>query len=595
MIFGGLITAENGGELYLSSGSLFVYIIAMTRIPAGRFYYLFALSLFSVSVLFPASRAPVRGSEAMVVSVSPIATDVGVEILRVGGNAVDAAVAVGFALAVTHPSAGNIGGGGFMLLHLEDENREYSLDYREKAPAAASSGMYLDNHGEPVEGLSTRGYPAAGVPGTVAGLHLAWKRFGSLSWQDLVDPAFHLADKGFEVSFALSQSLRRGSARMKPFPESSRIFLRDGEYYEEGEIFRQPELAVTLSLIRDNGPEGFYRGRTARLIAKDMKANGGLITLEDLDSYEAKWRDPVRGTYRGLEVVSMGPPSSGGTVLLEMLNMMENFSVPGNRFLSVSDIHLKAEIMRRAFADRAEYLGDSDFVDVPVSGLTSKKYAAGLAAKVRKDWATPSETVFAGKPPGYESEETTHYSIVDRKGNGVAVTTTINWGYGSGATVEGAGFLLNNEMDDFSSGPGIPNGFGLIQGEANAIAPEKRPLSAMTPTLVKKEGKLFLVLGSPGGPTIINTVFQVLLNVVDSGMDIQEAVDAPRIHHQWMPDTLFAEKDAFVWEVEKALESMGHLIRKRGSIGDAHCIMVSKRGILLGAPDPRSDSKAAGF
>lgn len=531
----------------------------------------------------------------MVVSVSPIATDVGVDIVRRGGNAVDAAVAVGFALAVTHPSAGNIGGGGFMVLHLADENEEYSLDYREKAPSAASDDMYLDEQGNPIEGLSTRGYLAAGVPGTVAGLHLAWQRFGSLPWKDLVDPAVRLAAEGFEVSYALSESLKRGCSRMAPFAESSRIFLRDGDFYREGETLRQPDLAATLALIRDHGPDGFYRGRTARLIAEDMKANGGLITLQDLDSYEAKFRDPVRGTYRGLEVVSMGPPSSGGTVLLEMLNMMENFPVPSTGPGSSSPIHLKAEIMRRAFADRAEYLGDSDFVDVPVKGLISKEYAARLAAGVRRDRATPSKTVFAGNPPGYESEETTHYSIVDRKGNGVAVTTTINWGYGSGATVKGAGFLLNNEMDDFSSGPGIPNGFGLIQGEANEIAPGKRPLSAMTPTLVKREGGLYLVLGSPGGPTIINTVFQVLLNVVDWGMDIQEAVDAPRIHHQWMPDTLYVEEDALVWEVENSLESMGHLIRTRGGIGDAHCIMIDAEGVLLGAPDPRSDSKAAGF
>lgn len=531
----------------------------------------------------------------MVVSTSPIATDVGVEILRAGGNAVDAAVAVGFALAVTHPSAGNIGGGGFMMVHLAEGSREFSLDYREKAPAAASPDMYLDEEGKVIEGLSTNGYLAGGVPGTVAGLHLAWKEFGSLAWEELLRPAVRLAGEGFVVSHALSQSLKRAGGRMEGYPESRRIFLRDGDYYREGEIFRQPELARTLALIMKQGPDGFYQGETARLIADDMRENGGLITLEDLAAYEAGFREPVRGMYRGREVVSMGPPSSGGTILLEMLNIMENFPVPSPGCNSSEFIHLKAEIMRLAFADRAEYLGDSDFINVPVKGLTSREYAAGLAPRIRKDWATPSKTVYAGKPPGYEPEETTHYSIVDKDGNGVAATTTINWGYGSGVTIRGAGFLMNNEMDDFSSGKGIPNAFGLLQGEANAIEGGKRPLSAMTPALVKKDGSLRMVLGSPGGPTIINTVFQVLLNVVDFSMDIQEAVDAPRIHHQWMPDKLYVEKDALAWDVQKALEEKGHLIEVRSSIGDAHCIMIDSEGVRLGAPDPRSDSKAGGY
>lgn len=551
-------------------------------------------ALFQAPV-FSASRAPVRGREAMVVSTSPAATDVGVEILRLGGNAVDAAVAVGFALAVTHPAAGNIGGGGFMVLHMAENDEEYTLDYREKAPVAAGRDMYLDEDGDVVEGLSTNGYLASGVPGTVYGLHQAWKRFGILPWKELVRPAVKLAQEGFEVSYALSESLKRGGGRMSVYPESDRIFLRNGDYYREGEVFRQPELARTLSLIQEEGPDGFYKGRTARLIAEDMKGNGGLITLEDLASYEAKFREPVRGNYRGLEIISMGSPSSGGTILVEMLNLMEHFSFSGPGYNSSEFIHLKAEIMRLAFADRAEYLGDSDFGCIPVKGLTSKEYAADLFPRIRKDWATPSKTVFAGKPSGYESEETTHYSVVDKDGNGAAVTTTINWGYGSGVTVRGAGFLLNNEMDDFSSKGGVPNAFGLIQGAANEIAGGKRPLSAMTPTLVKKDKKLYLVLGSPGGPTIINTVFQVLLNVVDFGMDIQEAVDVPRIHHQWMPDRLFAEKDGLAWDVEKALEGKGHLLEFRGSIGDAHCIMISSKGVRLGAPDSRSDSKAGGY
>jgi len=571
------------------------YIIPMTRKPVLSLLFLFLFGFFFTPSAFSASRAPLRGSEAMVVSTSPRATDVGVEILKSGGNAVDAAIAVGFALAVTHPAAGNIGGGGFMVLHLAEKGEEHTLDYREKAPAAASSDMYLDEAGNPIEGLSINGYLASGVPGSVAGLYKAWKNFGSMKWEELVAPAVKLAEEGFTVSHAFSRSLRNGARRMSPCPESKRIFLRDGDYYREGEVFRQPDLAYTLSLIRDQGPDGFYKGRTAKLIAEDMKRNGGLITLEDLESYEARFREPVRGTYRGFEVVSMGPPSSGGTVLLEMLNMMENFPAPGTGYNSSGFIHLKTEIMRRAFADRAEYLGDSDFFPVPVEGLVSKEYASRLARGIERDWATPSETVSAGNPPGYESEETTHYSVVDGEGNGVAVTTTINWGYGSGVTIKGTGFLMNNEMDDFSSGRGIPNGFGLIQGEANEIASGKRPLSAMTPTLVKKNGDLYLVLGSPGGPTIINTVFQVLMNVVDFGMDIQAAVDAPRIHHQWLPDQLFVEKEALSWDVQKALEGRGHQIEYRRNIGDAHCIMIDSDGVRLGAPDPRSDSKAAGY
>ncbi len=531
----------------------------------------------------------------MVVSTSSFATDVGVEILKKGGNAVDAAVAVGFALAVTHPAAGNIGGGGFMVVHLAEEGREYTLDYREKAPAAASVNMYIGGDGKVIEGLSTNGYLASGTPGSVAGLYKAWRKFGSLPWAELVKPAVKLAGEGFEVSHAFAESLRHGAKRMAACPESKRIFLRDGDYYREGEIFRQPDLARTLDLIREKGPDGFYKGITAGLIADDMKENGGLITREDLEAYEAKFRDPVRGSYRGYEVVSMGPPSSGGTILLEMLNIMEGFPPEDQGYNSSEFIHLKSEAMRLAFADRAEYLGDSDFFPVPVEGLTSKEYASALGKKILRDRATPSASVYAGNPPGYESEETTHYSVVDKDGNGVAVTTTINWGYGSGVTIRGAGFLMNNEMDDFSSGKGIPNAFGLLQGEANEIQPGKRPLSAMTPTLVKKDGSLYLVLGSPGGPTIINTVFQVLMNVTDFGMDIQEAVDAPRIHHQWMPDKLFAEKDALVWDVAKALESKGHQIEYRGNIGDAHCIMVDSSGIRLGAPDPRTDSKAAGY
>jgi gamma-glutamyltranspeptidase/glutathione hydrolase len=532
----------------------------------------------------------------MVVSSNPIASDVGLQILKEGGNAVDAAVAVGFALAVVYPSAGNIGGGGFMVIHNANDDSEMTIDFREKAPAAAHRDMYLDEKGEVVPDLSTVGYLACGVPGTAAGYHLAWERAGKLPWAKLIAPAVKLAQEGFEISYSLSRSLRKNSNLLSQFEESKRIFLRNGEYYSEGDLFRQPELARSLLRIAEEGPGAFYEGTIAELIEADMKAHGGLVTRADLSDYSATIRDPIRGSYRGHEVVSMGPPSSGGIVLVEMLNMLEGFPVSQLGFNSSEMIHLKAEVMRRAFADRAEFLGDPEFNDLPTDRLISKAYARCWAASIRPDWATPSSTIQAGQPQSYESEETTHFSVVDMDGNGVATTTTINRGYGSGVTIKGAGFLMNNEMDDFSSKPGHPNSYGLVQGEANAIAARKRPLSAMTPTVVKKEGKLFMVLGSPGGPTIINTVLQVLLNVVDFGMSIQEAVDAPRVHHQWKPDVIRAERDALARDVEKALRARGHQIEFRNSIGDAHSILIQPGdGIRLGAPDPRSDSKASGY
>ena len=457
--------------------------------------------------------------------------------------------------------------------------------------------MYLDDDGEVIEDLSTVGYLAAGVPGSVAGMHMAWQRFGALSWPEVMAPAIRLAG-GFEVTHALAESLKKAEERrLGKFPESRRIFLRDGNYYQEGEIFRQPELARTLRLISEKGPDVFYRGEIAELIAADNKANGGLITLTDLASYEAKMRAPIKGTYRGLEVVSMGPPSSGGVVLVEMLNMIESFPVQHLGLNSAESTHLKAEVMRRAFADRAEYMGDPDFSSIPVEGLISKDYASDWSREIRGDWASPSSMISAGEPLAAESDETTHYSVVDGNGNAVATTTTINGGYGNGVTVKGAGFLMNNEMDDFSSKPGVPNSYGLIQGEANAVGPRKRPLSAMTPTIVKKDGKPYLVLGSPGGPTIINTVFQLILNVVDFGLTIQAAVDNPRVHHQWLPDQIRIERNGLAREVQWALERRGHALQVVDSIGDAHSIMVEpEEGVLLGAPDPRrGDSKASAY
>ncbi|HSR67450.1 MAG TPA: gamma-glutamyltransferase [Acidobacteriota bacterium] len=533
----------------------------------------------------------------MVVSTSHYASDVGRDILREGGNAVDAAVAVGFALAVVHPAAGNIGGGGFMVIHDAAEGRDYTIDYREMAPAGAHRDMYLDEEGDVIPERSTVGYLASGVPGAVAGLHMAWKRFGRLPWKDLVEPSVHLAREGFEVSDVFARSLKNAAPLLERFPESKRIFLKNGEFWEEGETFRQPELADTLQRIAEQGPDGFYRGETARLIVQDMRANGGNITEEDLINYQPQMRDPVTGTYRGYEIVSMGPPSSGGVILVEMLNLIEPYPIEHLGYGSSRSVHLKAESMRRAFADRAEFLGDPDFTDLPTDALVSKGYAEQWKPSIDPQWASPSSYVSHADAYGYESEETTHYSVVDAEGSGVAVTTTINAGYGSGVTVKGAGFLLNNEMDDFSSKPGHPNLYGLIQGEANAVGAGKRPLSAMTPTLVKKDGKLYMVLGSPGGPTIINTVFQIIMNVVDHGMDIQEAVDAPRIHHQWLPDQIRAERDALVMDVVHALQNRGHRISYVGSIGDAHSVLIDPEdGVRYGAPDPRrGDAKASGY
>lgn len=532
----------------------------------------------------------------MVASTSGLASKAGMEILKKGGNAVDAAVAIGFVLAVVHPAAGNLGGGGFMVIHLAEQEREFTIDYREKAPLASHPKMFLDERGDLIEGLSTLGYLASGVPGSVAGLHLAWKEEGSLDWEELLTPAIRLAEEGFRVSYSLSESLRNSEEKLSQFAESRRIFLRDGKFYEEGETFRQPDLAMTLKLIARDGSGAFYEGPIARLIANQMEEQGGLITLDDLRGYEPRIRMPVRGSYRGVEIVSMGPPSSGGVVLIQMLNMLQGFPVKALGSGSSAELHLKAELMRRAFSDRAHFLGDPDFSPIPVEQLLAEPYAEKRAADVRPGWASPSSTVSHGEfKLQREGRQTTHYSVVDRWGNGVATTTTINGGYGSGVTIKGAGFLMNNEMDDFAAKPGEPNMFGLIQGEPNAIEPRKRPLSSMTPTLVKKNGKLYMVLGSPGGPRIINSVFQVISNVVDHELDIQEAVDRLRIHHQWLPDTLYIE-ESVVNDVLNSLDQRGHDIKFLRSIGDVHAILIDpKERVFYGAADPRSDGQAIGY
>jgi len=555
--------------------------------------------LLSFSQIQPsaASRPPVRARHGMVASASEIASRVGVDILKRGGNAVDAAVAVGLALAVTYPVAGNLGGGGFMVIRMSD-GRVAAIDYRETAPAKAHRNMYLDKDGNLIPDASTIGYLAAGVPGTVAGLALALERYGTMKWRDVVEPARKLAAEGFTVSYALARSLRGEADLLKRFPESRRIFLRDERFYEEGETFKQPELAAVFQRLKKRGPSEFYQGRTAQLIAEDMKANGGLITLEDLKSYRPVIRQPLRGTYRGYEIITMPPPSSGGVALLEMLNILEHYNLEAMGHSSSEKYHVMIEAMRRAFADRAEFLGDPDFVKVPVAGLTSKKYAAELMKSIDISQATPSARIGHGQPAAYESEATTHFSVIDRMGNAVANTYTLNGGYGSGVTVPGAGFLLNNEMDDFAAKPGAPNYYGLIQGEANSVQPRKRPLSSMTPTIVLKDGKLYFVIGSPGGPTIINTALQVIVNIIDHKMNIQQAIDAPRLHHQWLPDVVRYEPYGLARDVMDALKAKGHQFTDRPrNMGDAEGIMIEmETGARLGASDPRSaDARAIGY
>ncbi|MEP6570629.1 MAG: gamma-glutamyltransferase [Acidobacteriota bacterium] len=547
-----------------------------------------------------ASRGPVRAQHGMVASTNEVASQVGVEIMKRGGNAIDAAIAVAFALAVTHPVAGNLGGGGFMMIRLKN-GKSTAIDYREMAPAAATHNIYLDKNENLIEGEggSLVGYRAAGVPGTVRGMELALKKYGSgkLSWSQLIEPARRLA-YGFPVTFSLSRSLRGNNDYLSQYPETKRIYLNGGKFYNEGDIFRQPDLAATFARLQSSGPNDFYEGQTARMIVDDVKRHDGLITLADMRGYVAKERQPVRGKYRGYEVISMPPPSSGGAVLIEMLNILEGYDLAKLDAASSERYHLMTEAMRRAFADRAEFMGDSDFVKVPVAGLIDKAYAAKLRGTIKTERASTSVEISAGQPVGHESEETTHFTVVDAEGNAVANTYTLNNSYGSAAVAKGTGIILNDEMDDFAAKPGTPNMYGLIQGERNAVAPHKRPLSAMTPTFVlRKDGSLWFTVGSPGGPTIINTALCVIINVVDYGMDIQQALDFPRIHHQWLPDELVFEPYGLSGDTQKALVALGHKLATPRYLGDAEAIMIEeKTGMRLGATDPRrSDGVAIGY
>src|SRR6266567_8231991 len=565
----------------------------------NRAYPLRVLSLLLVVILIrpeAQGRQPVYGRRAMLVAVEEHAVDVGVDVLRSGGNAIDAAVAVGFVLAVTHPFAGNIGGGGFMLIHLAD-GRTTFIDFREKAPAKASHDMYLDASGKLTE-ESMVGWRSVGVPGTVRGLELAHRKYGHKPWAELLRPAISLATSGFPVSHAQLESWKYYASSLSRFPESKRIFLKDGAYYDWQETFKQPELARTLDRIAHVGAADFYEGETAHLLATAMAKNGGLITLADLHDYQAVERTPLEGNYKGYHIITAPPPSSVGIGVLHLLAMLNGTEYEKSGAGSAKTYHYLAEVMRRFFADRNQYLGDPDSMNNPVSRLLDQTYVSARRATIDPEHATPSDQVNPGLPAGSEGMDTTHYSIMDEQGNAVAVTYTLNSAYGSGVTVPGAGFLLNDEMDDFAAKPGEPNKFGLVQGAKNAIAPGKRPLSAMTPTIILKHDKPFLVLGAPGGPTITTAVLQVIVNIIDFGMNVQDAIDFPRIHHQWKPDRLEFESGVSP-DTIMLLKSMGHQVEEAHPRVQARveAILVSD-GWLQGGHDGRglnSVGKASGF
>jgi len=563
-----------------------------------------------------AAPAPLVARDGLVVSGNPQASLVGARVLQAGGTAVDAAVAVHFALAVTHPEAGNLGGGGFMIVRLADGTCE-AIDFREVAPAAATRDLYLGPDGRPDRALSTASLLAVGVPGSVAGMGLAHERFGTVAWDELLAPAVRLARAGFALDAYLAGGLRRSAERLGRHPEARRIFLREGDYFAPGDTLRQPELAATLARIALHGPAEFYQGETADSLIREMERGGGIMTREDLRAYRPLIREPLRGRDGGHEILTMPPPSSGGVALVQMLQMLAGVPLDVYGAGSSRSCHYLAEAMRRAFADRAEFLGDPEFAPIPVVGLTAASYAESLAATIDPWRATPSLEAGPGLPHGARAfyaatggspgpdirtssggTETTHFSIVDAEGNAVAVTTTLNTSYGTGLMATGAGFLLNNELDDFAALPGTPNYYGLIQGEANAVRPFARPLSSMTPAIVVVDGEVRLVLGSPGGPRIITSVLQVYLNVTRHEMDVQAAVAAPRIHHQWWPDRLYHESDALVTDVARALEQLGHTLAPRGAIGSVQAVEVRRNQdgerLLLGGADPRRNGCAVG-
>ncbi len=541
-----------------------------------------------------AASQPEHARHAMVVAGNSLAADIGVAVLQSGGNAVDAAVAIGFAMAVTYPYAGNLGGGGFMLVRFAG-GRSTFIDFRESAPAKASRDMYLDAQGNPTRD-SIEGWRSVGVPGTVRGFEMAQRKYGKAKWETLLAPAVQLASKGFPVTYAFAESLK-GSRNLSRDPESKRIFLKNGANYDAGDTFAQPELARTLERIAKLGSAGFYEGGTARTLAAAMAKNGGLITLEDLKNYAAVERAPLTGKYRDYGVITAPPPSSGGVGILQMMGMLEGSWYEKSGAGSAAAIHYMAEVMRRFYADRSQYLGDPAFFKIPLTGLLDPAYIQKRRASIDPQHATPSAQIRPGGPAGAESTETTHYNVVDAEGNAVAVTYTLNGGFGNGITVPGAGFLLNNEMDDFSAKPSSSNMFGLLSGESNAIQPGKRPLSSMAPTILTRGGKLFMLAGGPGGSRIPTAVLQVILDVIDFGMNAQDAVDAPRFHHQWMPDRISLER-GFSPDTIALLKARGHVIDEAGGSGSVAAVVeaiVNDAGWLQGAVDGRRPGKASGY
>ena len=567
----------------------------------GAIYFLLIVSVLN-AVAFAQHAGLVRNKHGMVVSASDIASHVGVQIMEKGGNAVDAAVAVGFALAVTYPYAGNIGGGGFMVIHLQN-GKNTAIDYREKAPLSANKDMYLDKNGNYIPALSQEGVTSAAVPGSVAGLIYALNKYGTMPLSQVIRPAIDLARNGWPLDYKSAEVFKIFLPLFKKYSSTNKIFSKVGVSFQENDLFVQTDLANSLEQIKEKGSEGFYRGKTAGLLIKQIKSLGGYITQTDLDEYKPVERIPVEGSYRGYKIVSMPPSSSGGIALIEMLNILENFKFSKDDWGSSNYIHNLVEAMKYTYADRTFYLGDEDFFNVPRKELLSKKYAKTIFNKIEasKDQAVPSKEINADNLTKFiESNETTHYSVYDENGNAVSATTTINSAFGSGIVVEGAGFLLNNEMDDFSAKPGEPNQFGLLGSEGNSIQPGKRPLSSMTPTIVLKDDKPFIVICSPGGSRIITTVLQVIMNCIDFGMNIAEAISAPRIHHQWMPDEIFYEKFSFPKDVRNNLQKMGYKFedanQKFTILGLAEGIMIDNDNhIIWGTSDPRGSGAAVGF
>ncbi len=536
---------------------------------------------------------PVISKNGMVVSQRQTASEVGASILRKGGNAVDAAVATGLALAVVLPRAGNLGGGGFMVVYLEEEDETITIDYREKAPSKAHRDLFLDENGNYDKSKAQFSLLSAGVPGTVAGLHLALTKYGTMTWQEVLEPAIKLAEDGFTVPHDLANILAspRYKKRLSSNEAAAKSYYKnDKSNYQAGELLKLPNLAWTLKQLSVNGPDAFYKGEIAKKIVKEMKRNQGLISAEDLENYKAIERSPVVGTYKDFRIVSMPPASSGGVHLIQMLNMLEEFPIKDMGFGSADSIHVLAEVMKRAYADRSKHLGDMDFYKVPFS-LMSKEYASFLNKGISINSRTASKDVYAGDPYPYESPDTTHFSVMDQYGNVVSNTYTLNFSYGSGIMIPGTGMLMNNEMDDFSSKPGVPNGYGLLGSEANSIQANKRPLSSMTPSIIFKNNKPYLVLGSPGGSRIITTVLQVALNVMEHNMNVAEAVNSPRIHHQWLPEVLMMEK-GFGPDTEKLLEEKGYKLYPSSTMGSVQAIL--KEGdYFYGAADPRRPSSGA--